>query len=64
MVTWIKKFFSDDTAFVGYVRGAFLGIGALAATGQLPIPEKYKSLGAIMIALGGMLRAGDKNKAP
>lgn len=64
MITMLKKFFGDETAFVGYVRGALLGLGALVMTGNIEMLAGYQKWGAILVALGGMIRAGDKNPQP
>ena len=60
MLVWLKKFLTDETAFVRIARGALLGLGALAVSGSLP-PEVPEWLGAVGIAAGGLMGAGDKN---
>lgn len=58
MFEWARRFFTDETAFVGIVRAAVLGAGGFATTGALPGPDW---LGPVLLAAGGMIRAGDKN---
>lgn len=57
----IKKFFTDETAFIGFLRAALLGVGALAVSGTLE-PYIGPQVGAALTAAGGFVRAGDKNK--
>lgn len=64
MITMLKKFFSDETAFIGYIRGALLGLGALVMTGNIEMLAGYSKYGALLIALGGMIRAGEPNPKP
>lgn len=62
MLNWLKRFFTDETAFVGVTRAAIMGAGAVVATGNvdLGLPE---SVGVGVMALSSMIRAGDKNPA-
>ena len=59
MFSFIKRFFTDETAFLRFARGGLMALGAAAATGQLPIDP---TLGALLIGVSGTLGAGDKNK--
>jgi hypothetical protein len=60
MWTWVKHFFTDETAFIGIIRGLLLALGGLQVANQLPdgVPSW---VGAIALLGGGMIRAGDKN---
>lgn len=61
MWPWLKKFFTDETAFVGLARAACIGVGTAVATGQMPVPEDWKLGGIALAAFGGFIRAGEKN---
>jgi hypothetical protein len=63
MITWLKKFLFDETAFVGLFRGIALGAGTAISTGMIDVSALGvpKWTGVAMIALGGFVRAGDKN---
>jgi len=60
MLTWLKRFFSDETAFVGYVRAALMGLGGAQVAGMLP-DTFPRWLGVVALVAGGFIRAGDKN---
>ncbi len=62
MLAWCKRFLTDETAFIGAVRAAIMGLGAWVAVGDSPtwLPSE---VGAGLMALSSMLRAGDKNSA-
>ena len=62
MVTWMKKFLFDETAFVGLNRAINQGVGAAQASGVLDIQGLPKWVGVAALALGGFIRAGEKNK--
>jgi len=59
MVQWLKKFFTDETAFVGVARGTLMAAGGVVATGNVPIDPVW---GAVLLGVAGAVRAGDKNK--
>lgn len=61
MVAWFKKFLFDETAFVGFVRALLIGGGAALQAGVMPGLEATP-WGIAIMALGGFVRAGDKNK--
>jgi len=63
MLTWIKKFFTDETAFVGLARGTLLGIGGAVSSGMVDVSAlgMPKWAGVAMLAAGGFIRAGEKN---
>jgi len=60
MIQWAKRFFTDETAFVGAVRAILMGVGGMAATGQLEFLPAWA--GAVAMAAGGFIRAGDRNQ--
>lgn len=64
MITWLKTFLFDQTAFTGLVRALLQGAGAAQAAGLLEIEGLPKWVGIAAVALGGFLRAGDKNPDP
>jgi len=59
MFAWLKKFFTDETAFTGAMRAMLLAGGAAVSSGS--IPDVPPLLGALLMGAGGMLRAGEKN---
>jgi hypothetical protein len=63
MIPWIKNFFTNETAFVGLIRASLLGTGAAVSSGMLDVMTLGvpKWSGVALIALGGFVRAGDKN---
>ena len=64
MLEFLKKFLFDETAFVGLVRAACLGMGSAVATDMVDVSALGipKAVGVLLIGLGGFVRAGDKNK--
>lgn len=67
MITWLKRFFLDETAFVGFVRACCIGVGTAVSSGLLTLPpslvsgETLKATGVVLAGLGGFIRAGEKN---
>ena len=61
MIELVKKFFTDETAAVGAIRGGLLLLGGLAAAGALPIGLPVW-VGPIAMGIAGFIRAGDKNE--
>lgn len=63
MLPWLKRFFTDETAFIGLIRAACLGLGTAVATGQIDLTALHvpQSAGIALAALGGFIRAGEKN---
>jgi len=63
MLGFIKRLFTDETAFTGYVRAGIFGLGAAVSTGLVDITKlglpKWSVI--LLFALGGFVRAGDKN---
>lgn len=64
MLVWIKKFFTDETAFVGYTRAGMVAIGGSIVGGYLDVASYGlpKWTGIALMATAGFLRAGEKNK--
>ena len=56
-----KKFFSDETAFVGLVRAGLLGLGGLVIAQPETLPMFPEWMGPIALMAGGFIRAGEKN---
>jgi hypothetical protein len=61
MWTWLKKFFMDETAFVGLIRGLLLGTGAAVEGGYIDLDFLPNGIGIALMAIAGFVRAGDKN---
>lgn len=61
MIPLLKDIFTNETAFIGYVRAGLLGLGSAQIAGMLP-DDFPKWLGVLAIMAGGFLRAGEKNK--
>lgn len=60
MLQFLKRFLTDETAFIGLVRGVALGAGGAVTAGQVPmVPAEW---GVALMVIGGAIRAGDKNK--
>lgn len=59
MWEFIRDFFMHKDAFLGYMRGGLLAVGAMGLVGVPDTPEKWMAVGAIFGA--GMIRAGEKN---
>ena len=62
MLAWLKRFLFDETAFVGLIRAACIGLGTAVASGMMSVPEEWRVFGVIAASLGGFIRAGEKNK--
>ena len=63
MFPWLRRFFTDETRFVGVARGAILCLGALIATDQIPIPEQWDWIGALMMGIAGAIRSSSSTTA-
>ncbi len=63
MWPWFKSFLFNETAFVGLVRAVCIGLGTAIATGMLDLStlDVPKGAGIALAALGGFIRAGEKN---
>ncbi len=63
MFPLIKKFFTDETAFIRMVRGFVMIIGGLISAGYAPefLPP---AVGIALSGLAVMFSAGEKNKDP
>lgn len=62
MLTFLRRFFTDETAFVGAVRACLLGLGGLVISQPEAMPMLPEWLGPIALMAGGFIRAGEKNK--
>lgn len=61
MVTWLKNFIMDETAFVRFLRASIAAGGAAVAGGMVPvIPQEA---GPIISGMAVAIGAGDKNPA-
>ena len=61
MWPFIRKFFTDETAFVGAIRAALLGLGGVVIAQPELLPALPQWLGPVALAAAGFIRAGDKN---
>ena len=63
MFSWLKRFFTDETAFRGYVRAACIGLGASVEAGYIDPGHELlpPGVGIALMALAGFIRAGEKN---
>ena len=61
MLGTIKRFFTDETAFKGYMRAMLLGLGSGIAIYPDYFERVPKSVALLLIMAAGMVRAGDKN---
>lgn len=63
MIPWLKGFLFNETAFVGLVRAVVLGLGGAVSGGMIDVGELGipKWSGVALLALGGFIRAGEKN---
>lgn len=57
----VKKFFTDETAFIGVIRAALLGLGGLAIAQPEMLPMLPEWMGPVALAAGGFVRAGERN---
>lgn len=61
----MKEFFSSiwnsETAFVRIVRSAFLALGTATTTAGASPENEVNIMATILMALGGIFGAGDKN---
>ncbi len=65
MIPLIKKFFTDETAAIGFARALILGFGGAVLSGDVPILEALpKWAGILAMAAAGMIRAGERNPKP
>jgi hypothetical protein len=64
VITWLKAFLFDATAFTGLVRGLIQALGVIQAAGMLDIDGVPRWAGAVAVFLGGFIRAGEKNVPP
>lgn len=64
MKPFFRSLFDSETAFKRVVRAALMGIGALLSAGTIPQLLPYKDWGALLVALGAIIPAGEMNTAP
>jgi hypothetical protein len=62
----MKKFLFDETAFVGLMRAACIGVGGAVSSGLISVSffgdtNQAKLAGVALAAFGGFIRAGEKN---
>ncbi len=55
MIPWMKSLLLDKQAFFGVGRGALLGLGGIALTGEVEMLPKW--LGIASLVAGGFLRS-------
>ena len=63
MIPWIKDFFTNETAFVGLIRGVTLAAGGMIVSYPDALPMVPKWAGIACMAAAGFIRAGEKNPA-
>ena len=59
MIPWIKRFFTDETAFAGFVRAVLMALGAAQMSGELDpyIGELPDMVGISLLAAAGFVRS-------
>lgn len=57
VITWIKNMMTDETAFVGAVRAALMGLGGLQATGQFDVMGLPPWVGIMSMSAGVFIRS-------
>ena len=59
MLVWLKRFFMDETAFVGLARGTLMGFGVAEMSGTLDpyLGELPDIVGIMAVAAGGFIRS-------
>lgn len=60
----IVRFFSDETAFVGYSRAILLAFAGVVTFYPDAVVGMPKWLGVLAMAAAGMIRAGEPNPRP
>lgn len=60
MISWLRRFFTDETAFTGYIRAGLLVLGAVATQNEAAFPGP-DWIGPAIMGAAGFIRAGDKN---
>jgi len=59
----LKKFFTDETAFIGYLRFLLLAGGAAVTGDFVALPMSIEWLGPVLMGAAGFIRAGEPNKS-
>lgn len=62
MIALLKRLLWDETAALGLVRAACLGVGTAVATGQLDVAGLPRWAGVALLALGGYVRSSSLGK--
>jgi hypothetical protein len=60
----IVRFFTDETAFVGYIRALLLCVGGIIVAYPEALPVFPKWVGVLAMSGAGMIRAGEMNAKP
>lgn len=68
MITLIKKFLWDETAFVRYMRAILAGLGMAMHSGMIPVAALSGTrawwIGPALVMAAFIFGAGDKNYTP
>jgi hypothetical protein len=68
VITLIKRFLWDETAFVRYMRAILAGLGMAMHSGMIPIASlsgtKAWWIGPALVMLAFIFGAGDRNQSP
>src|ERR1043165_2094195 len=66
VLTFVKNFFYDETAFIRYMRAFFAALGMALHAGIIPVFNGPKSwwIGPVLLVMAFMFGAGDKNRTP
>lgn len=68
MITLIKRFLWDETAFVRYMRAILAGLGMAMHSGMIPIASlsgtKAWWIGPALVMAAFIFGAGEKNHTP
>lgn len=62
MITFIKRFFTDESLFERSFRSILLLVGTMGATGQVAPP--WRNPWPWVAGVAGMIHAGDPNPKP
>jgi hypothetical protein len=57
MGEWIKKFWTDPVFFAATIRGLITTLGALLASGLIPLPDNWWKVGMLVMASGNFIPA-------
>lgn len=64
MLPWLKRFFLDETAFVGLVRAALMAVGLAEMNGSFEpyLGELPDAVGIGLVAAAGFVRSSSHRK--